>query len=164
MAPLKCLLHKLEKASLICDLLCQSPPGDFGQVVQDLSALVRDDKLVRQEAACMGTCHNKNNFTPIQINGRTVLLTHYNDLGGNSFFDSQDKFSVEFDHLCGVTIKSQLHSVILDACVSCHFPAGNCCMFKKSLEERQLFVACIEAHQYHQITGTAFGCQTGLLP
>uniref|UniRef100_A0A8C8A9K8 F-actin-capping protein subunit alpha n=1 Tax=Otus sunia TaxID=257818 RepID=A0A8C8A9K8_9STRI len=129
-------LGRTSKASLICGLLCQSPPGDFGQVVRDLSALVRDDKLVRQEAACVGVCHNKNNFTPVQINGRTVLLTHYNDLGGNSFFDSQDKFSVEFDHLCGVTIKPRLHSVMLDGlkgCVSCHFPVGNSCMFKKSL-------------------------------
>ncbi|KFP47289.1 F-actin-capping protein subunit alpha-3, partial [Cathartes aura] len=25
---------------------------------------------------------------------------------------------------------------------------GNCCVFKKSLGKRQLFVACIEAHQY----------------
>ncbi|XP_049678248.1 F-actin-capping protein subunit alpha-3 [Accipiter gentilis] len=155
-------LREPEKVSLICSLLHQSPPGEFGQVVRDLSALVQDDKLVRQEAARVGACHNKNNLTPVQINGRTVLLTRYNDLGGNRFFDPQDKFSFEFDHLRGVISKPQLHGVMLDegelwrealhkglkAYVSCHFPAGNCCVFKKSLGKRQLFGACIEAHQY----------------
>ncbi|XP_054672944.1 F-actin-capping protein subunit alpha-3 [Grus americana] len=155
-------LREPEKVSLICSLLRQSPPGEFGQVVQDISALVRDDKLMRQEAARMGACHNQNNFTPIQINRRTVLLTRYNNLGGNRFFDPQDKFSFEFDHLRGVTSKPQLHGVMLDegelwretlhkglkAYVSRHFPEGNCCVFRKSLGKRQMFVACIEAHQY----------------
>ncbi|GAB0177129.1 F-actin-capping protein subunit alpha-3 [Grus japonensis] len=155
-------LREPEKVSLICSLLRQSPPGEFGQVVQDISALVRDDKLMRQEAARMGACHNQNNFTPIQINRRTVLLTRYNNLGGNRFFDPQDKFSFEFDHLRRVTSKPQLHGVMLDEgelwretlhkglkpYVSRHFPEGNCCVFRKSLGKRQMFVACIEAHQY----------------
>ncbi|KAM6093497.1 LOW QUALITY PROTEIN: F-actin-capping protein subunit alpha-3 [Chlamydotis macqueenii] len=136
----------------------KSPPGEFSHVVGDVSALVQDDKLVRRQAAHVGACHRKNNFTPIQINRHTVLLTHYNDFG-NRFFDSQDKF--EFDYLHGVTSKPQLHIVMPDedlwgedlhkglkAYVSCHFPIGNCCVFKKSLGERQMFVACIEAHQY----------------
>ncbi|KAM9276336.1 LOW QUALITY PROTEIN: F-actin-capping protein subunit alpha-3 [Cariama cristata] len=152
-------LHKPEKVS-ICSLLHQSPPGEFGQVV-DLPALAQDDKLVRQEAACVRVCHNKNDFTPIQINGHTVLLTHHNSLEGNRFFNPQDKFSFEFDHLCGATSKPQLHGVMLDegelwqalhkglkAYVSCCFPVGNCCVFKKSRGKRQLFVACMEAHQY----------------
>lgn len=32
--------------------------------------------------------------------------------------------------------------------MSCHFPLGNWCVFKKSLGKRQVFVACIEAQQY----------------
>uniref|UniRef100_A0A8B9ZMZ7 F-actin-capping protein subunit alpha n=1 Tax=Anas zonorhyncha TaxID=75864 RepID=A0A8B9ZMZ7_9AVES len=154
-----------EKVSLICRLLRQSPPGEFGQVVQDLYALVKDDELVRQEAAHVGAHHNKKNFTPVQVNGSTVLLTHYNDLGGNRFFYPQDKFSFEFDHLSGITSKTHLHSVMLDeeelwrgalhkglnTYVNCHFPAGNCCVFKKSLGKRQMFVACIEAHEYQPL-------------
>lgn len=151
-----------EKASLMCSLLRQSPPGELGYIVHDLCVLIQDDKLVRQEAACVAACHNKNNFIPIQINGHTVLLTHYNDLGGNRFFDPENKFSFEFDHLRGATSKPQVHGVMLDkgelwrialhkglkAYVSCHFPAGNCCVFKKSLGKRQMYVACIEAQQY----------------
>jgi len=155
-------LCELEKVSLSCGLLQQSSPGEFGQVVQDLCALVQDNNLVRREAAHVGACHNKNNFTPVQINGRTVLLTHYNDLGGNSFLDPLNNFSFEFNHLRGGASRPQLHGVMLDrgelwrealhealrAYVSCHFAAGNCCVFKKILGKRQLFVACLEAHQY----------------
>ncbi|KAM6425307.1 LOW QUALITY PROTEIN: F-actin-capping protein subunit alpha-3 [Rhynochetos jubatus] len=148
------------EVSLICSLLRQSPPGECGQVFRDLSSLAQDDKLVRQEAVG-GVCHNKNNFTPIQVNGCIVLLTHCNGLRGKRFFDPQDKFSLEFDHLCGVTRKPQLHGVMLGgelwrealhkglkAYVSCHFPAGDCCVFKNNLGKRQMSVAGIEAHQY----------------
>lgn len=69
---------------------------------------------MRLEAARAGVCHNENDFTPIQINKRTALLTHYNDLGGNRFFDPQDKFSFVFNHLCGMTSKCHPHGVMLD--------------------------------------------------
>uniref|UniRef100_A0A8C6J2I9 F-actin-capping protein subunit alpha n=1 Tax=Melopsittacus undulatus TaxID=13146 RepID=A0A8C6J2I9_MELUD len=155
-------LCKPEKVSLICSFLRQSPPGEFSHVVQDVSALVQDEQLVRQEAARIAAWHNKSNFTPIKVNGHTVLLTHYNDLGGNRFFDPQGKFSFELDYLRQVTRKPQLHGVLLDkgelwretlhkglkAYISCHFPIANCCVFKKSLGKRQMLVACIEAHQY----------------
>ncbi|KAM6420967.1 LOW QUALITY PROTEIN: F-actin-capping protein subunit alpha-3 [Pluvialis apricaria] len=148
-------LCETEKVSLTCGLLCQSPPGEFGQVVRHVSALVQDDKLVRKETAHVGACHNKNNLTPIQINGCPVLLTHYNDLRGNRFFDPRDKLSFVFNHLCGVTSKPHQHGVVLDegelwqeALLSRHFPLGNCCVFKKSLGKRQMFVACTEAQQY----------------
>lgn len=154
-------LCKPEKVPFICSLLRQSPPGEFSQIVQDLSALVQDEQLVRQEAARIGACH-KSNFTRTKINGHTVLLTHYDDLGGNRFFDPQDKFSFELDHLRRVTRKPQLHGVMLDegelwkenlhkglkAYISCCFPVANCCVFKKSLGKRQMLVACIGAHQY----------------
>ncbi|KAM6290401.1 LOW QUALITY PROTEIN: F-actin-capping protein subunit alpha-3 [Porphyrio hochstetteri] len=153
-------LQEPEKVSLICGLLCQSLPGELGQVAQDISALVQDDKLVKQVVILVGACHN--NFTPLQINRHTVLLTHYNNLGGKRFFDPEGKFSFEFDRLCGVTSKPQLHGVMLDegelwletlhkglkVYVSCHFPVGNCCVFKKGLGKRQMFVAWIKAHQY----------------
>ncbi|KAI6079052.1 F-actin-capping protein subunit alpha [Aix galericulata] len=64
-----------EKVSLICRLLRQSPPGEFGQVVQDLYALVKDDELVRQEAAHVGAHHNKKNFTPVQHRRHRLMLT-----------------------------------------------------------------------------------------
>uniref|UniRef100_A0A8B9GMV9 F-actin-capping protein subunit alpha n=1 Tax=Amazona collaria TaxID=241587 RepID=A0A8B9GMV9_9PSIT len=133
-------LCKPEKASLICSLLRQSA-GEFSQVVRDLSALVQDEQLVRQEAAHIGACHNKSNFTPIKMN----------------------RINFEFDHLRWITGKPQLHGVMLDEgelwretlhkglkeYVSCRFPVANRCMFKKSLGKRQMLVACIEAHQYH---------------
>ncbi|XP_062424069.1 F-actin-capping protein subunit alpha-3 [Rhea pennata] len=164
-------LLPLEKAPLVCSLLLQAPPGEFAQVVQDLRALVHDEELLRREAARVGAWHSKNHFPPVQINEHTVLVTRYNDLGGNRFFDPQDKLSFAFYHLSGVASEYRLHDVLLDEgelqrgalhkglkeYVSCHFPTGNCCVFRKNARKTQIFVACIEAHQYQPS-----GCWNGL--
>nr|XP_009670240.1 PREDICTED: F-actin-capping protein subunit alpha-3 [Struthio camelus australis] len=152
----------ITSAPLVCSLLHQAPPGEFAQVVQDLQALVQDQELLRREATRARARHNKSHFPPARINGHTVLVTRYNDLGGNRFFDPQDKLSFAFDHLSGLAGQYQLHDVLLDegelwrgalqkglaAYVSCHFPAGNCSVFRKNVRETQIFVACIEAHHY----------------
>uniref|UniRef100_A0A8B9PDT6 F-actin-capping protein subunit alpha n=1 Tax=Apteryx owenii TaxID=8824 RepID=A0A8B9PDT6_APTOW len=150
------------EAPLVCSLLLQAPPGEFAQVVRDLQALVRDKELLRHEAARAGAQRSKSHFPPVRINKHTVLVTHYNDLGGNCFFDPQDKLSFAFDHLSRVAGKYRLHDVLLDegelrkgalhkdleAYVSRHFPASNCCVFQKNARKTQIFMACIEAHHY----------------
>nr|XP_013802596.1 PREDICTED: F-actin-capping protein subunit alpha-3 [Apteryx mantelli mantelli] len=161
----------LQKAPLVCSLLLQAPPGEFAQVVRDLQALVRDKELLRHEAARAGAQRSKSHFPPVRINKHTVLVTRYNDLGGNCFFDPQDKLSFAFDHLSRVAGKYRLHDVLLDegelwkgalhkdleAYVSRHFPAGNCCVFQKNARKTQIFMACIEAHHYQPS-----GCWNGL--
>ncbi|XP_067415073.1 F-actin-capping protein subunit alpha-3 [Emydura macquarii macquarii] len=158
----KCDLCKEEKVRVICSLLYQAPPGEFYSVFEDLRILVQDDDLMRQEAAHVCAHHNKNNFTPVRIEGTNVLVTRYNDLGGNRFFDPQNKFSFKFDHLSGISNKFQLHMVAWDeaelwrtalnsalkAYVDSHFPSGDCIVFRKTLKNRKVFVVCIEGHQY----------------
>ncbi|NXG27532.1 CAZA3 protein, partial [Dromaius novaehollandiae] len=164
-------LLPLEKAPLVCSLLLQAPPGEFAQVIQDLWVLVCDEELLRREAARMGAWRSQGHFPPVQINGHIVLVTRYDYLGGNRFFDPQDKLSFAFDHPSGVASKYQLHDVLLDegelqrgalhqglkVYVSRHFPTGNCCVFRKNARKTQIFVACIEAHQYQPS-----GCWNGL--
>uniref|UniRef100_A0A8C3IEQ3 F-actin-capping protein subunit alpha n=1 Tax=Chrysemys picta bellii TaxID=8478 RepID=A0A8C3IEQ3_CHRPI len=138
----KCDLSKEEKVWVICSLLYQAPPGEFYSVFEDLRILVQDDDLMRQEAAQVCAHHNKNNFTLVRIEGTNVLVTRYNDLGGNRFFDPKNKFSFKFDHLSGISNKFQLHRVAWDetelwrtalnsalkAYVDSHFPSGDCCV------------------------------------
>ncbi|XP_019400026.1 PREDICTED: F-actin-capping protein subunit alpha-3 [Crocodylus porosus] len=158
----ECDLHKKEKVSIICNLLYQAPPGEFSNVFEDLRTLVQDDELMRQEVAQVCAHHNKNNFTSVRIEGRNILVTRYNDLGGNRFFDPQNKFSFKFDHLSETASKFQLHGVLLDetelwrralnsalkAYVSSYFPSGDCSVFRKTLKNRQIFVVCIVGHKY----------------
>lgn len=144
-----------EKASSLRSLLRLSPPGEFSLAVRDLFALAQGDRLVRQEAAWVGDCHSKHNFSPTQINGHTVWLTRYNGLGGNR---------------CGVWPpawghqQSQLYSVVLHEgerrqeplpkgltpCIAAtfHTQGGDGCVFKQSPGKTQLFVASVEFHQY----------------
>ncbi|EMP25004.1 F-actin-capping protein subunit alpha-2 [Chelonia mydas] len=161
----KCDLSKEEKVWVICHLLYQAPPGEFCSVFEDLRILVQDDDLMRQEAAQVCAHHNKNNFTLVRIKGTNVLVTRYNDLGGNRFFDPKNKFSFKFDHLSGISNKFQLHRVAWDetelwrtalnsalkAYVNSHFPSGDCSVFRKTLKNRQIFVVCIAGHQYKQL-------------
>ncbi|CAM2097668.1 F-actin-capping protein subunit alpha-3 [Caretta caretta] len=161
----KCDLSKEEKEWVICHLLYQARPGEFCSVFEDLCILVQDDDLMRQEAAQVCAHHNKNNFTLVRIKGTNVLVAHYNDLGGNSFFDPKNKFSFKFDHLSGISNKFQLHRVAWDetelwrtalnsalkAYVNSHFPSGDCSVFRKKLKNRQIIVVCIVGHQYKQL-------------
>uniref|UniRef100_A0A8C4UGE9 F-actin-capping protein subunit alpha n=1 Tax=Falco tinnunculus TaxID=100819 RepID=A0A8C4UGE9_FALTI len=115
-----------EKVSFICSLLYQSLPGESGQAVPHLSAQGLDDKLVRH----------------------SVLLTHCNSLGRNCFFDRQDKFSFEFDRLCGVTSKPQLLPVCCQLRRKCGERPSTTAVCSIKSWKRQLFVACFAAHQY----------------
>uniref|UniRef100_A0A8C8SMU6 F-actin-capping protein subunit alpha n=1 Tax=Pelusios castaneus TaxID=367368 RepID=A0A8C8SMU6_9SAUR len=155
-------LKSEEKVRAICSLLYQAPPGEFYSVFEDLRILVQDEDLMRQEAAQVCAHHNKNNFISVRIEGTNVLVTRYNDLGGHRFFDLQNKFSFKFDHLSGISNKFQLHMVAWDeaelwrtalnralkAYVDSHFSSGDCSVFRKTLKNRQVFVICIEDHQY----------------
>ncbi|XP_061496451.1 F-actin-capping protein subunit alpha-3 [Rhineura floridana] len=162
----QCELSKEEKIKFICSLLQQAPPGEFRNVFEDLRILVRDDHLMRYEAAQVCANHTRNNFTAVNIKGENALVTRYNDLGGNRFFDPQIKLSFRFDHLskradkillyCGVrTDNSELWretlNIILESYMKKHFLSGDCRVYRKTLRSNPFFVVCIEGHQYNDV-------------
>ncbi|XP_066489887.1 F-actin-capping protein subunit alpha-3 [Tiliqua scincoides] len=155
-------LSKEEKTKLICGLLKQAPPGEFNNVFEDLRILIDDDILMRLEAAQVCAHHTRNNFTSVRIKGGNALVTRYNYIGGNRFFDPQIKLSFRFDHLSGKADKFLLHhdtfrddtelwratlNVALESYVESHFQSGGCRVFKKNLTNSPFFVVCIEGHQ-----------------
>ncbi|XP_048357457.1 F-actin-capping protein subunit alpha-3 [Sphaerodactylus townsendi] len=155
-------LSKKEKIQMICGLLRQAPPNEFHHVFEDLRFLVMDDQLMRTEAAQECAFHNKKNFKAVNLLGGNSLVTHYNDLRGNRFFDPQRTFSFRYDHLSGRTDKFLLQGTMgddaelwrstlngaLKTYMKMHFPVGTCCVFRKALKSSSYFVVCIEGHQY----------------
>ncbi|KAM6436435.1 F-actin-capping protein subunit alpha-3 [Liasis olivaceus] len=151
------------KIKFICNLLKQSPPGEFKNVFEDLRFLVCDDALMKHEAAQVCASHSRKNFTAGNIKGDNVLVTRHNDMGGNRFFDPQIKLSFTFDHLnrradkillyCNIRKdKAELWretlNVTLEDYMKRHFLSGACRVYRKTIRNRPFLVVCMESHQY----------------
>ncbi|KAL8222271.1 UNVERIFIED_CONTAM: hypothetical protein K2H54_075299 [Gekko kuhli] len=151
-----------EKLKMICGFLRQAPPNEFNDIFEDLRILAMDDQLMRTEAAHECAYHNKKNFKAVKLLSGNSLVTHYNDLKGNRFFDPQSTFSFRYDHLTGRTDKFLLQGTIgddaelwrstlnvaLQTYVKNHFSSGTCCVFRRGLKSNPYFVVCLEGHQF----------------
>ncbi|XP_015279636.1 PREDICTED: F-actin-capping protein subunit alpha-1-like [Gekko japonicus] len=151
-----------EKTKMICGFLHQAPPNEFNDIFEDLRILVMDDQLMRTEAAHECANHNRKNFKAVKLLSGNSLVTHYNDLKGNRFFDPQSTFSFRYDHLTGRTDKFLLQGTIgddaelwrstlnaaLNTYMKNYFSSGTCCVFRKDLKSNPYFVVCLEGHQF----------------
>lgn len=151
-----------EKVRIISDFILHSPPGEFNEVFNDVRGLVNNDVLLK-EGAC-GACaiYNKEQLTPVKlVNDQYVLITEYNDLGLNRFYDPHSKQSFKFDHLrkeasdyeewdCDQSIESWRTAleVLFNGYTSNHFKHGTCNVFAKKQDSATLLVGCIEDHQF----------------
>uniref|UniRef100_A0A670KKW7 F-actin-capping protein subunit alpha n=1 Tax=Podarcis muralis TaxID=64176 RepID=A0A670KKW7_PODMU len=162
----ECELSEEEKTNVICSLLQQAPPGEYRNVFEDLRILAHDDHLMRYKAAQVCANHTRKNFTAVRVKGENALVTRYNDLGGNRFFDPQIKLSFRFDHLTKRVDKVLLYhsvrkdraelwretlNIILESYMRRHFLSGDCRVYKKMIGSNPFFVVCIEAHRHDDI-------------
>ncbi|XP_044308098.1 F-actin-capping protein subunit alpha-3 [Varanus komodoensis] len=158
-------LSTAKKIECICSMLRQAPPGEFRNVFEDLCLLVCDEHLMRFEAAQVCANHTRNNFTAVKVRGDYTLVSRFNDLGGNRFFDPQIKLSFRFDHLTARVDKVLLYkcirkdnvelwretlNVTLESYMKRHFYSGGCRVYRKTLRSSPFLVVCIESHQYEK--------------
>ncbi|KAK7576316.1 hypothetical protein V9T40_012602 [Parthenolecanium corni] len=151
-----------EKIRIISDFILHSPPGEFNEVFNDVRGLINNDALLK-EGAC-GACavYNKEQLTPVKINNDNyVLITEYNDLGSNRFFDPRSKESFKFDHLRKEasdyeewipdqsleTWRTALE-LEFDAYTLTHYKHGTCNVFAKKQDSTTVLIGCIEDHQF----------------
>ncbi|XP_044535733.1 F-actin-capping protein subunit alpha-3 [Gracilinanus agilis] len=151
-----------KKERAIQNLLTQAPPGEFRKSFDDLSLLVQDEKLMRQQGEWAGNKYCKKYFVPLNIDGHQVLLAHHNELGDQRFFDSHSRLSFKFDVLENQLKDIESHGVLrneaeclrmvvsyaLKIYVSNHFPSGNCNVLRKTIKNKEFLIACIEDHHY----------------
>ncbi|XP_022920767.1 F-actin-capping protein subunit alpha [Onthophagus taurus] len=152
-----------EKVRIVSDFILHSPPGEFNEVFNDVRKLLNNDDLLKEGASKAFAQYNKEQLTPVKIDNadHLVLITEYNDLGNNRFFDPRSKQSFRYDHLRKDASDYQPYTpdttsepwrAALDtefiAYTRDHYKDGVCSVVGRQSNGATTLYACIEDHQF----------------
>lgn len=156
-------LSDAEKIRVASDFILHSPPGEFNEVFNDVRVLLNDDNLLKNGASPAFAKYNKDQLTPVRIEGSDLLglITDHNDLGGGKFGDPRTSQSFNYDHLKKEasdyqpwspdssleSLRSAIESEVSAYCLN-HYKHGVSGAFSNNTEQGKTIVACIEDHQF----------------
>eukprot|EP00088_Acartia_fossae_P017102 TRINITY_DN1967_c0_g1_i2.p1 TRINITY_DN1967_c0_g1~~TRINITY_DN1967_c0_g1_i2.p1 ORF type:complete len:301 (+),score=76.10 TRINITY_DN1967_c0_g1_i2:41-904(+) len=152
-----------EKVQIAADFILHSPPGEFNEVFNDVRVLLNNDALLRDGASSAFSQYNKDQLTPVKIQGSETfcLITDHNDLGSGRFTDPRSKQSFKYDHLrkeaseykpwspeTGLEdLRAAIEAEVTNYAMN-HYKHGVPAVFSKTTDEGKMIVACIEDHQF----------------
>lgn len=158
------IITDAEKVRIVSDFILHSPPGEFNEVFNDVRKLLNNDDLLKEGASGAFAQYNKDQLTPVRIENSDapVLITEYNDLGNNRFFDPRTKQSFRYDHLRKEASDYQSYTpdptaepwrAALDVeflqYTKNHYKDGVCSVVGRSQVGGTIILnACIEDHQF----------------
>ncbi|XP_034942798.1 F-actin-capping protein subunit alpha [Chelonus insularis] len=152
-----------EKVRIVSNFIVHSPPGEFNEVFNDVRVLLNNDNLLKEGASGAFAVYNKDQLTPVKIEGSDypALITEYNDLGNQRFYDTRSKQSFKYDHLRKEAVDYEPYepdataepwrSVLQDEMTNytkSHYRHGVCAVFGTSKAGNITLAACIEDHQF----------------
>lgn len=152
-----------EKIRIASNFILNSPPGEFNEVFNDVRVLINNDFLLKEGASVAFARYNKDQLTPVKIDGSDFLslITDYNDLGSDRFYDPRSQQSFTYDHLRKEAKEFKLwepdqtteiwRKALEEACTSYvqdHYRHATCSVFSNNVDRNITLNACIEDHQF----------------
>ncbi|OTF75996.1 F-actin-capping protein subunit alpha-like protein [Euroglyphus maynei] len=157
------ILSDSDKLRIVADFILHAPPGEFREVFHDVRHLVNNDALLKDKATKIFAEYRKDHLTPVNLsNGNDfTLITEFNDLGSNRFYDPKTRKSFTYDYLTEETSdhgpwepdatceswRTVLDEIWANYCAD-HYYKGISSVFATNNNDHITLSACIEAHQF----------------
>ncbi|PNS15319.1 hypothetical protein CAC42_5490 [Sphaceloma murrayae] len=135
------------KADTVSSFIEAAPPGQLQNVLDDIKALTIDEPSLAKNLDPAFKKYNEEQFATVKLPGSSelVIVSKYNSLGDNRYYDSASSTAFDFDHSTQKASNTQSHplssshadlikslSKSLSQQVSEHYPAATTGVFPSS--------------------------------
>ncbi|PPJ49599.1 hypothetical protein CBER1_01874 [Cercospora berteroae] len=101
------------KEATVAAFIASAPPGELANVVNDIKVLAGDEPSILRSLDPAFAQYNEEQYTTLKLpgSGDQVLLSAYNSLGDNRYFDTASQTSFAVDHAAQKASDAQPHTV-----------------------------------------------------